>query len=407
MQKIKFSPDFNKKTIKLLQDYKDEISAPQSIEIKAKSEHPKVISVVKAVSLSLAACLLCVFTVTIIIEQNNNEIIPETQNILYTYETNTQTQTTATAPEIIDDIEEYTPFAAPAITGDVGFEPFGMSPVTEKSAANDEKPVTTADAPQTEAVAPQTTAAVQQTIVTEGSTATQKVLEDPSLAADSDGAADDSPAEIASDEPAVADDESVAAVDEAAAEEDAVEPERGAGESADDVLQDDADMPDGDDSEEAETAVAAEKDIFASDVINTEYNPTVLREYEDSLENLKGISGVLIYKDNTQKVITELATYTLLHTVTTAFAAVSAMEPISLYSDRLEFVMTLSDSENTVYTICLYTDAVSILMSKDGVTSLTAANIQNSTYDTLLKEMYIAMSSQSDYELYLALISGK
>jgi hypothetical protein len=372
MQNIKFSPDFNEKTIKLLKDYKNDEATPVSLEIKPRKEHPKVITIVKAVSLPLAACLLCVFTVSIVMEQNKTESIPEVSNIKYTYDitvTNPEPE-----PEIIEDIEEYTPFAAPDIIDPAaGAEPFNISPPAAAVAPETtvtEPPVTTVTQAPAEKVteAPVTTATTPKPV---------EDTEEEAVAVEEDSAED---AEV------VFDDSNEAADDEMLYE------------SEDDALVESGD---------AGTVTITEEGIFTTNIVAVKPDSLTLENYTDSIKNIKNATGSLTYNGDLQGEIAPNDTEKLMNDVVTPFASNTDSEMVTLLKDNLEFVLTFSDNNNTNYTICLYSDALAIMIENNGKSDVTAVTLDSSEHDELFKTMYISLFSQSEYELYQAMETGK
>jgi co-chaperonin GroES (HSP10) len=369
MQNVKFSPDFNERTIKLLQDYKNDDGAPLSLEIKSGKERPRIITVVKAVSLSLAACLLCVFTVTLVMEQNKTESIPEVTNITYTYDV----KVTEAEPEIIEDIEEYTPFAAPNITDPAaGAEPFNISPPVAAVAPETttaEPPVTTV----TQAPATKVTEA-PATIVTTPETVED--AEEEVVAVEEDSAED---ADVVYDDSEVADDEMLYE-----SEEDA------SAESSDD-----------------EMAIIDNEDILTTNIVAVKPNRLTVEKYINSINSISNVIGSLTYNGELQGEITPADTKKLMDITAVPFASNTDSDTVTLLNDKLEFVLTFSDNYNTNYTICLYSDAMAIVIENNGNSDITAVTLDSSEHDELFKTMYLSLFSQSDYELYMAEISGK
>jgi hypothetical protein len=377
MQNIKFSPDFNERTIKLLQDYKNGVDTPLSLEIKTEKEHPKIITVIKAVSLSLAACLLCVFTVTLIMEQNKTESIPEVSNIKYTYDVSITETEPEIIPEIIENIEEYTPFAAPDIVDPAaGEEPFNISPPVAPETTVAEPPVTTviqeSDIKVTEP---------SVTIVT-----TLKPIEDTKEDISAGDSEEDAVEEDSAEDADVVYDDSEVADDAMLYESE----EDAAVESADD-----------------EMVLIDEENILTTNIVAVKPNHLTAEKYISSIKSIKSATGSLTYNGDLQGEIAPSDTLKLMTNTATPFASNTDSDMVTLLKDNLEFVLTFSGNDNINYTICLYSDTIAIMIKDNGKSEVTAVVLDSDEHDELFKNMYILLFSQSEYELYVAEKTGK
>jgi hypothetical protein len=379
MQNIKFSPDFNEKTIKLLCDYKNSVDTPLSLEIKSEKERPRIITIVKAVSLSLAACLLCVFTVTLVMEQNKTETIPEVSNIKYTYDLSVAE--TEPEPEIIEDIEEYTPFAAPDIIDpDAGAEPFNISPpvaAVSPETTVTEPPVTTV----TQAPAEKVTEALATTVTT------PETVEDTKEDITAGDAEEDAVEEDSAEDAEVVYDDS----DEAADDEMLYESE------------DDAVVESADD----EMVLIDDENILTTNIVAVKPDSLTAEKYINSVKSIKNATGSLTYNGDLQGEIAPGDTLKLMTDAAIPFASNTDSDMVTLLKDNLEFVLTFSGNDNTNYTICLYSDTIAIMIENNGKSDVTAVTLDGDEHDELFKNMYISLFSQSEYELYIAKQTGK
>jgi cytoskeletal protein RodZ len=380
MQNIKFSPDFNEKTIKMLQEFRN--SEGLSVEVKSQKEHPNIITIVKAVSLSLAACLLCVFTVTLIMEQSESENIPEVTNIKYTYDVNK----TETEPEIVEDLEDYTPFATPDITGSPDTELFKIAPVYDQTEANGEYPAGAA-VPETTVKEPAITT------ITEPAITTMTVKETEQQAAP----AEDSPAEAAADE---GEEAIEAPVDNDTAED-----------SEEDAVEDDEiTESEGEDFEDSGNVIMDDNSIedpFTADFVDVKYNAGTLKIIQNSIKDMTVKAASLTYNGGLQGEIAPQDAENLMEDAIAPFLTASDTNLITLLHNNLEFVLVFSEPDNTSYTICLYSDAISIKIDQNGSFGLTAISLQSKEHNEIFKSMYLSLFSQTEYELYLAMESGK
>jgi hypothetical protein len=381
MQNVKFSPDFVSKTIASLNEMKTDVT-----EIITPRQSQARFSIIRNVSLALAACFLCVFTVRILMREEN------TAENLQTVELPTVTTIIQeTSPEMIEEIAEFTPFAAlPELTEAAPLLEPEITEAAAESSAVKETTITVTEA----AVTMVTEAAVTTPAVTEAETTAAYTR----IAPDNDTVADDSAEEAAAD---------------AAEDADAEEDEGGTGSTAsisssgdDSLTEEDAFIEE--DAEESALISADEAVLTGNEVmIDNSLSFDSFTAYE--MMSIENYNALLRYKDDTAVFLTNNQTTALAGNA--ALIISETLEKNSIVfvnSAEIEFHLSITDQTKVKYVIYLFTDALAIAVyDSDGNYTLSAVTLTSADHTKLFAEMYTDLFSEAGYELYLARESGK
>jgi hypothetical protein len=358
MQNVKFSPDFVSKTIASL-------GGTQTTETLTPRRINHRFSVIRNLSLAIAACLLCVFTVTVVMRENyeiDNLQVPEV--VIPTVTAVVE----ETSLELIEEIEEFTPFAAISSFTDT-------TPLPEPENKPEETVITTT-VTVTEAAVTVTTAAVTRI-----------------------ASADEQEAESAEDAAAGMGYYTGYNVSIPSSGDEILREEYSADDSV--IIDDSAEV-----EFDAETEEEAEISIASSDekVLNGE--ELLIDNSADCDFEPAGCTGILRYKDNTEVFLDQSSTADIVGNAALILKK-TGESAVKINGAEIEFHLTLTEKGNIKYVIYLFSDALAIAAyGADGYT-LNAVPLTQAEYKALFAEMYKALFSETDYELYLARESGK
>ncbi|MDR0974120.1 MAG: hypothetical protein LBL80_00265 [Ruminococcus sp.] len=387
MQNLQFSPDFVSKTVASLSEAKaaGKITVLRQAEQIIEPSRPRY-NIIRNISVALAACFLCVFTVNLVMRQNDlaeNITAPEVQIPEITV------LSQETSIEIIEEIGEFTPFAAlPEIVDTESLpEPQILGAgIPETMAASSETIVTTAvNTVTVEKTAHSDVADVPVTTVAEtaaaGLTSRTAVENKEESAPDDAESIEDSPVDdAASDEDTV--------MDDAASEED----------SAEEMEYD----------SEITIASSDEQVLNAGEfTIDNSEGYDAFGAYE--LMSLENCNALLRYKDNSAIFLDNNKTTVLAGNAAEIIkSSLTKNSTVQINSADIEFQLSITDSGNVKYVIYLFTDSLVIAVyDGSGNYTLSAVNIKAADYKNLFGEMYSDLFTQAQYELYIARESGK
>jgi hypothetical protein len=400
MQNVKFSPDFVSRTIAALSD----VNVSETLTEK-RIDRPVRINVLRNMSLAVAACFLCVFTVTVVMRQTDEVenivppevVIPTVTAVL-----------TETAPELIEEIGEFTPFAMLSSITDT-------EPLIEPEEPAQTAVTTVVKTAVTEATTEAAT--VVKTAVTEAATVAETaVTEAARVAQEVEGNAVNNGAD--SDEAIAESAEAVAGAgggyspyygvsvptsgDESLSE----------GDSADDslVIDDSADgmAYDADTEEEAGAVTASSDEMVLTGeeliIANNAGYDSLMNSYYSS-----NTTGLLRYKDDTAVFLSQSQTTALAENVMVILKGnLEKDSVVFVNSADMEFHLNIYDNTNVRYVVYLFDKSLVIAVyDTDGNYTLSAAALKPADYETIFAEMYTSLFSETEYELYLARESGK
>jgi hypothetical protein len=396
MNSVAFSSDFVSRTVAALKTEAHNDLDRNMIEHKPAGGSK--IRLIRTVLISAAACFICVFAIRVVMDEKDR---PEVQQVTETVTTTTTTAATTT-PEIIEEIGEFEPFAAtPELYPDgtyIAADPDAISTFVSESnvttvtvtSVNDTTTVTYTTASQTS-----------------GGQKTEKPSEDTGNGDKSErnttGGAPDGGTE--GDVPA--DDDSVGGVsndDADASRENIVRDDTDAGVEED--AADDAEVTEEESvEEEAPAAEDADEDGEEALVSPILDNGISLRGFE----NLSGYTGSITFIPEAalQKTISEMKAAALAKVLFDTLGNEFVADRNSVSGDSPELSLVLSGTYDS-FTIVLYKNALTIsYTTPDGSIYRYGANLTADRHDAIFKALYIAVYSEHEYELFIAMESGK